>query len=203
MVAPRGANAFPPFAATALALALSGCSTSSPLPLRRGPPPQALSSRVWVGHGVAFQWKEEAWKPVPAFDYDFVVLERRYADHREAIKEIHRRDPGYNGLAGRRDQSLWFTVRETKEPGGGNGLTVESSLGSGTGHEDERGGARFELASSQRGLFVPFDHVRITQQPIDPSGRVSESVELYARKKDREKPFLKIEEEARVYAPAP
>lgn len=202
MIALRGPKAFLPFAASVLVLTLDACSTSSPLPFRAGPPPEALSSRLWVGHGVAHRWSKGTWVAAPAFDYDFVVLEKRFADRREAIKEIHRRDPGYNGLAGRRDQTLWFTVRVTRETGGGNDLAVESSLGNGSGHEDERGGAVFEMASSQSGLFVPFDHVRITQTPAERPGRIAETVELYSKRRGGDVPFMRIEEEAVAYRPA-
>ena len=66
---------------------LAGCSsTTSPLPLTDTPPPASSSSSVFAGHARAFRFVQGAWVAAPEYDYDFLVLERRFADHWEAIK---------------------------------------------------------------------------------------------------------------------
>src|ERR1035437_3257575 len=57
-----------------------------------------------------------------------------FADHWEAIKEIHRRHPRYDGRAGPRDQTLYFFVRMSPAPDGGYDLVAEGSPGRGSGH---------------------------------------------------------------------
>jgi hypothetical protein len=131
-----------------------------------------------------------------------LVLERRFADHWEAIKEIHRRHPRYDGRAGPRDQTLYFFVRMSPAPDGGYDLVAEGSLGRGSGHETAGGGGLvLELASARKGWFVPFDTIRIRQERPAVEGRVQESVELLSKGKGREVPFMKMEEEGLVYLP--
>ena len=183
---------------------LAGCSsTTSPLPLTDTSPPTPSSSSVFAGHARAFRFVQGAWAAAPEYDYDFLVLERRFAGHWEAIKEIHRRHPNYDGRAGPRDQTLYFEVRMSPAPDGGSDLVVEGSLGRGSGHEKAGGaGLALELSSAQKGWFVPFDTIRIRQERAAVKGRVQETVELLSKKKDHEVPFMKIEEEGLVYRPA-
>ncbi len=184
-----------PFAAV-----LSGCSSgSTPLPLTSTPPPTPLSSSVTAGHARAYRFVDGAWSASPENDYDFIVLEKRYADHREAVKEIHRRHPKYDGRAGPRNQTLYFSVR-TSPAKDGHDLVVESSEGNGTGHETAAG-LVFELAYAHRGLFVPFDTIRIVQERSAGDGRLRETVELFSKKNGKETPFMKMEEDGLVYSP--
>lgn len=187
----------------ALAAFLAGCSsTRSPLPLTDSPPPVPSSSSVFAGHALAYRFVEGAWVAAPENDYDFVVLERRFAGHWEAIKEIHRRHPRYDGRAGPRDQTLYFVVRMSPAPEGGHDLVVESSLGNGSGHERAGGSGLFlEMAYTGKGWFVPFDTIRIRQERPAVEGRVRETVELVSKGKGREVPFMKMEEEGVVYRP--
>ena len=187
----------------ALAAFLAGCSsTRSPLPLTDSPPVVPSSSSVFVGHARAFRFAEGAWVAAPDHDYDFLVLERRFADHWEAVKEIHRRHPKYDGRAGPRDQTVYFYVRMSPAPDGGYDLVVESSLGHGSGHEKAGGGALvLELSSDQKGWFVPFDTIRILQDRPAVDGRIKETVELLSKGKGREAPFMKMEEVGLVYLP--
>lgn len=181
---------------------LAGCSSlSSPLPRTEGSPPEPLSSSVFVGHARAYHFSNGAWVAAPENDYDFLVLERRWADHREAIKEIHRRHPKYNGRAGSRDQTLYFSVRSSPAPGGGSVLVVESSEGNGTGHETAGGELVFDLSYARRGIFVPFDTIRIRQDRSAEEGRLRETVELLTKRKTGEAPFMKMEEDGLVYRP--
>jgi hypothetical protein len=181
---------------------LGGCaSTTSPLPLTDAPPPAPSSSSAFAGHARAFRFVQGAWVAAPEYDYDFLVLERRFTDHWEAIKEIHRRHTRYDGLAGPRDQTLYFAVRTSPAPDGGHDLVADGSLGRGSGHEKAGGGLVLELASARKGWFVPFDTIRIRQERPALEGRVRETVELLSKGKGREIPFMKMEEEGLVYRP--
>lgn len=112
-----------------------------------------------------------------------------------------RRHPKYDGRAGPRDQTFYFAVKMTPAAEGGYDLAVESSEGNGTGHETAGGGLVFELAYARRGIFVPFDTIRIRQEPSAGEGRLRETVELLTKGKAGEKPFMKFEEEGLVYRP--
>jgi hypothetical protein len=182
---------------------LAGCSSTRPsLPLTNTPPPVPSSSAVFAGHARAFRSVEGAWVAAPDYDYDFLVLERRFADHWEAIKEIHRRHPRYDVRAGPRDQTLWFSVRMSASAVGGYDLLVEGSEGSGSGHEKAGGGGLvLELAFARKGWFVPFDTIRIRQDRPAEEGRIQETVELLSKGKGHEVPFMRMEEEGLVYRP--
>ena len=186
-----------------LAAVLAGCSSGrSPLPLTDSPPPVPLSSSVFAGHALAYRFVEKAWVAAPEYDYEFLVLERRFADHWDAIKEVHRRHPKYDGRAGPRDQTLYFLVRMSPAPDGGYDLDIESSMGRGSGHEKAGGGGLvLELASAKKGWFIPFDTIRIRQERPAVEGRIQETVELLSKGKGQEVPFMKMEEEGLVFLP--
>ena len=116
--------------------------------------------------------------------------------------EIHRRHPRYDGSAGPRDQTIYFTVRTSPAADGGLDLVVDGSLGTGKGHEGPGGGAVIELAAAARGWFVPFDMVRISQSRGGATGRLAETVELFSRRDGKEIPFMMMAEEGIVYLPA-
>ncbi len=184
-------------------LALVACSGGkTPLPLIVGPPPPGLSSTVFAGRAEASRFVKGSWVETPEYDYDFTVLERRFADHWEVVKEIHRRHPRYNGLAGKRDQTLYFEIRTSPAADGGLDLVTEGSLGSGRGHESPGGGLLLEMVSAKKGLFVPFDSVRIRQDRSSAPGRLQETVELFSRKDGREIPFMRMQETGVLYRPA-
>jgi len=174
----------------------------TPLPLTDGPPPAALSSTVFVGYARASRFVNGNWVPVPEYDYEFLLLERRFASRWETIKEIHHHHPRYDGGAGPRDQTLYFAVRTFPAADGGLDLAAEGTLGTGKGHEGPGGdGLVIELASAERRWFVPFDTIRIRQTRGPNKGRVEEVVELFSRKDGREIPFMKMKEEGIVYRP--
>ena len=185
-----------------VAFSLAACSSlHTPLPLTEVPPPAALSSSVFVGHGHAFRFVKGSWVPFPEYDYEFSVVERRFSDHWEAVKEIHRLHPRYDGWAGPRDQTIYFRVRTSPAADGGLDLTVEGTLGAGKGHEKPGGGIVLELTPAEKGWFVPFDTIRIRQDQGSANGRVAEVVELFWRRNGREVPFMKMQEEGIVYRP--
>jgi hypothetical protein len=174
----------------------------TPLPLSEVPPAPALSSTVFVGYAQASRFVNGNWVPVPEYDYEFLLLERRFSARWETTKEIHRRHPRYDGRAGPRDQTLSFIVRTSPAPGGGTDLAVEGTLGEGKGREEAEGGLVIELASAQRGWFIPFDTIRIRQARGPDKGRVEEVVELFSIKDGREVPFMKMHEKGVIYRPA-
>jgi len=186
----------------ALAFPLVACSSlRTPLPLTDVPPPPALSSSLFVGYAQAFRFAEASWVRVPTYDYEFLVLERRYGDRWEVIKEIHHRHPRYDGRAGARDQTLYFLVQASPAAGGRLELAVEGTLGAGKGHEGAEGELEIEMASAEKGWFVPFDTIRIRQTRAVTRGRLEEVVELFSRKDGREIPFMKMQEQGMVYRP--
>lgn len=186
-----------------LFLPLVACtSLRSPLPTTDAPPPEPLSSTVFAGRAAASSFVDGKWVAVPAFDYEFLVLERRYADRWEAVKEIHYRHPRYDGRAGPRDQTLYFAVRTTPAADGGLDLVVEGTLGKGRGHEEAGSGrTSLELTPAVSGLFVPFDTIRIRQTRGTAEGRLREVVELFSKRDGHELPFMRMEEEGTVYRP--
>jgi hypothetical protein len=185
------------------AMALAGCSSlHTPLPLTEAEPVGPMSSSAFAGHARAFRFEKGAWVPVPEYDYDFLVLERRFVDHWDAIKEIHRRHPRYDGLAEPRDETLYFSVRKSPAADGGFDLAVETSVGNGSGHEKPGGkGVAFELASARKGWLIPFDTIRIRQDRAARGGRLEETVELLSKGKGYEVPFMKMEEDGLIYRP--
>jgi hypothetical protein len=187
----------------AFAAVLTGCASgSSPLPLTDSPPPAPTSSSVFAGHARAFRWRDAAWVADPTYDYDFLVLEKHFGDRWEAVKEIYRRHPGYDGRAGPRVQTLWFAVTASPARGGGFDLVATTSEGNGTGHEAAGGGGlSLEIAYARSNLFVPFDTIRIRQDQSASPGRITETVTLLKKHKGTEKPFMKMEEEGLVYRP--
>jgi hypothetical protein len=187
----------------AITLSLAACtSLQTSLPLTDQPPQPPLSSSVYAGHARAARFVAGNWLPDPEQDYDFLVLERRFAERWEAVKEIHRRHPRYDGGAGPRDQTLYFSVRTSPTADGGLDLAVEGSLGTGKGHMGSGGGLVIELAAAARGWFVPFDTVRISQSREEAAGRLAETVELFSRQDGKEIPFMRMAEEGIIYRPA-
>ena len=184
---------FPPVACSSL---------HTPLPLTEGPPHAVLSSQVFVGYAQAFRFIQGNGVRDPGYDYEFLVLEKRFPDRWETINEVHRRDPRYDGRAGSRDQTFYFVSRTSPSAGGGLDLSVEGTLGIGKGHE-EPGGAGFlvELTPAERGWFVPFDTIRIRQTREATRGRFEETVDLFSRKDGREIPFMRMWEEGVIYRP--
>lgn len=189
--------------AAAAVASLAGCASgSSPLPVAESPPPVPTSSSVFAGHARAYRFVNEAWIAAPENDYEFLVLEKRFGDHWEAIKEIYRRHPKYDGRSGPRVQTLWFSIRTSPAADGGFDLAATTSEGNGTGHEKAGGGGLLlEIAYARTNWFVPFDTIRIRQDQSASPGRLRETVTLLKKDKGTEKPFMKMEEDGLIYKP--
>ena len=188
-------------ALAATCLIVAACAPlHSPLPLREGPPPAAQSATVYAGHARAFRYLAGEWQRMPEHDYDFILLEQRFAGRWETVKEIHRRNPSYDGRGGPRDQTLHFVVLTRPASDGGLDLAVEGTLGSGKGHQAANGNVELELAAADRGWLIPFDTIRLRQNRAT-AGQVAETLELFSRREGREVPFMKLEEEGTVFKP--
>jgi hypothetical protein len=186
----------------ALTALLGACGGgASRLPLATAPPPEPVSSAVFVGRSAAFRFARGEWERAPGYDYEFTVVANRFPGRWEVVKELHRRHPDYDGLAGPRDQTLHFEMAASPSAGGGMDLAVRGTLGSGTGREEPDGALTLEIASAARGWFVPFDSIRIRQGPPGPDGRIQETVGLFSRKGGKEIPFMRMDETGRIYRP--
>lgn len=180
-------------------LLLAGCAGPSrgAEPLLAGPAPAPERTLVWVGRAETERLESGTWRRVPAFDYDFVVEQRRYADHWESVKLMRRRDPAYDGSAGPRDQTLFFRVDFAPRPAGDLGVTVRSTLGDGTGQSDADHRATTLALRADVSRFAPFDTYRIAQTYGYEAGTLDETVSL-----DKgDQPWVRNKETARLYAP--
>ncbi|MCA9709323.1 MAG: hypothetical protein KDK70_26000 [Myxococcales bacterium] len=184
-------------ASLALSLSMAACAGRTPEgPLRTTPFPEPELTLVWHGTGAAYRHEGEGWARAPSQDYEFTVVQRRYADRWESTKTMHRRHPDYDGSAGPREQALHFTLDYAGERGATTPFDVTSSLGAGHGSIDrEFRQATMELAA-EVSPRAPFDHYRIDQVYAYEAGQLSETVQLL----DEGRPWVKIEESARLFA---
>jgi hypothetical protein len=184
-----------------LMILMSGCAANrGALPLSESFFPEPLSTTLFSGRGEAYRFEKGGWQKAPEYNYEFVVLKRNYDGWWETIKEMHRRHPGYNGLAGPRDETLHFTVHYSPEPDGRIRLTIGGAFGPGSGYAD----ADFrhvvaEFKVSHLKWFYPFNTYRLTQVYDYEEGIMRETVELLEIKDGRETPFMKMEEQSEMY----
>lgn len=173
------------------------------LPLSPAPFAAPVSMLAWVGTGTAYISVDGRWQRAEAHDYEFSVIQRRYAQHWESVKVQQRRHPEYDGSAGAREQTHYFRV---DYPASVSGPTIESrlnsSLGDGAGKIDTalREGT-LEFAGRGVSMFAPFNHYRIAQQYRYEEGALFEQVELFKRGSGSDVPFMRFEERAILLAP--
>ena len=188
-------------AATATS-SLAGCGPGRPgspvgLTLAAAAPPPPLATLVWVGRGVAERHGPDGWAPAPSFDYDFTVVQRRYADHWDSTKTMRRSHPGYDGSAGPRLLVYQFRLDLAPGPDAAVAYRIASTIGNGRGHGDpEFRKAVLELTADVS-MFAPFDRYRITQHYQYEEGRLTELVEL----NDGAAPWVRNHEEALLFGP--
>lgn len=187
------------FIALAIALCSLACSSrpSSVLPARQGPPPVAALTLVWVGEARAERRAGEAWVRAEAFDYEFTVEQRRYRDYWESVKHLRRRHPAYDGSAGPREQTMYFRLALSKPSSEGSvALTIDSSLGLGTGTSDREFRSARLVMHPEISRFAPFDTYRIVQRYAYEEGKLTETVSL-----DKgERPWVRNLETATLFA---
>ncbi|MBL8783929.1 MAG: hypothetical protein JNJ59_03420 [Deltaproteobacteria bacterium] len=152
---------------------------SVPPPLDAAPPTAPDATLVWVGRGEAERKDGGRWVRDPAFDYDFSVEQRRFADRWESVKTMRRLHPDYDGSAGPREQVLWFHLRWPAAAAAGDlHGQVASRLGAGTIVSD-REFRRAEIdIRPDISAHAPFDTYRIRQRYLYEEGRLEETVEL-------------------------
>lgn len=182
---------------------LAGCSHNGPpvVPLSAAPSPEAPVTLVWVGAGEAERLEGGAWKRIPAFDYEFSVVQRRYGDHWESVKSLHRRHPDYDGSAGPRDQTMFFRVDYAEPAADGSvAAKLDASLGVGSGTTDrEFRHTTLELRADVS-RFAPFNTYRIDQNYGYATGTLDETVTLDKREKDGKlTPWVRNREKARLF----
>ncbi len=179
------------------------CAASQPvLPLSSEPPAPAEVTLVWVGEAKAERLEAAGWQRIPEFDYDFSVVQRRFEDHWESVKSMHRRHPAYDGSAGPRDQTLFFRIDYAPvRPDGGVTSRVAGSLGEGSGRTDpEFRRAVLELNADVSSL-APFNLYRITQDYRYGEGALEETVDLLKRSDGTDTPWVRNHERAQLFGP--
>jgi len=156
---------------------------------------------IWLGRGEATRLEGGQWKRSPEFDYEFSVVQRRYGERWESVKELHRRHPGYDGSAGPRDQTYTFEIAWA--PPTAEGVVrgkIWSTLGDGsldTDREFRRG--KIEIAADISSM-APFDTYRITQDYQYEQGRLVELVELVKKGTGGpEKEWVRNQEHAELF----
>lgn len=190
---------------TILAGSLGACgSAPRVLPLSAHAFEEGEPTLVWVGHGEAERFDAGVWSRAPSFDYDFVVVQRRHADHWESVKEMHWRHPDYDGSAGARDQSLHFRI-DLPDPSGPTAeevpFDVVSTLGQGSGVTDPEFRRAVVTLRANVSSMAPFDTYRITQTYRYEDAALDEVVELLRRGSEgAEAPWVRNTEHAVLYA---
>lgn len=179
---------------------LAGCGAPPPaVPVQAASPTPQLTL-VWVGRGEAERFEKGQWARIPAFDYEFTVEQRRFADHWESIKTLVRRHPDYDGSAGPREQVLYFRVDYTKQSSGVSSR-IQSSLGKGEGTTDPEFREASLTMKAEVSSFAPFNTYRITQHYRYEQGELSETVELLKANEQRETPWVRNQEQASLFGP--
>ncbi len=187
-------------AAMAMALAL-GCQrgpTMQPLPRRDRAWPTAEAVLVWHGRGEAYRMKRGAWQRTPSFDYDFTVVQRRFASTWESTKTVQRRHPAYDGSAGPRAQTYHFALKYA--PSGA--FQLKSTLGNGNGHTDASFREASMVVDADISRFAPYNRYTIEQHYDYEVGGLSETVTLVKHSATQDKPWAKVEEVAQLFGPA-
>jgi len=178
--------------------AVTGCAARDPVPVAApGATPEPTLVLVWVGRGEAERLEKGAWVRVPEFDYDFSVEQRRWPDRWESVKSLRRRHPAYDGSAGPRAQTYFFTVTYgAARPNGEVPMHIESTLGAGDGVTDvEFRRTRLELRADVSSM-APFDRYRLAQTYAYEAGALEETVAL----DDGDRPWVRNHERARLFA---
>ena len=171
----------------------------SPLPVSAGAAVPDLTL-AWVGRGTVFVRAADDWQRAPTQDYDFTVVQRRFADRWESVKTMHRRNPDYDGAAGSRDQVHFFRVDLGEPRDGKLPFRLDSSMGAGAGQTDpEFRDWRFTLdigAPDLARYFMPFDRMAFRQDYDYENAALHEDITLLKSGSDEDTPVFRIEEKA-------
>ncbi len=156
---------------------------------------------VWVGKGESYVFVNGDYKRSVSNDYSFEVIQRRYGNSWQSVKNMHRIHPDYDGRAGEREQTMFFGI-EFSGKGEKIQSTINSSLGNGTGISDtEFRKQTIQFSVDDISSFAPYNTMRITQDYQYEKGILLETVELFKLEDGKETPFAKIEEKAIIFRP--
>ncbi|MCP4438498.1 MAG: hypothetical protein GY810_06095 [Aureispira sp.] len=154
---------------------------------------------IWNGQSKAYRYTAGEWQRDESYDYVFNVVQKRYDKVWKSTKNMHRLHPQYDGKAGARSQAMYFELNYTLK---GDDLvtTIYSSLGEGKGQSDrEFRDQNLTIKLKDISSFMPYNHLRITQEYQYEEGLLLETVELFKLKNGEEIPFMKMEERAYFY----
>ncbi|MEI7725593.1 MAG: hypothetical protein WCK09_10845 [Bacteroidota bacterium] len=154
---------------------------------------------IWNGTSTAYRFVNDNWERAAGYDYQFSVMQKRYDNQWKSVKTLHRMNPGYDGKAGQRDQTMYFELVYHSR----NDSVIcdlNSSLGNGKGFSDnEFRNQTIEFKVENISKFAPYDHIRITQKYKYEQGVLEETVFLFKKKDGKEIPFMKNDERAYFY----
>jgi hypothetical protein len=156
---------------------------------------------VWVGKGESYVYKDGKYIRSESNDYTFEVVQRRYHNVWRSVKNMHRIHPDYDGKAGDREQTMYFTIMFTEKE---DKIVskIKSSLGNGDGVTDnEFRKQTIQFSADGVSSFAPYNTYRITQNYQYEEGLLLETVELFKLDDGKEIPFVKIEEKATIFRP--
>lgn len=189
-------------AAASVVMILAGCSTSKQvtIPLSRSVEFDDAYTIIWNGMSKAYRYDNGQWIRAENYDYQFNVVQKRYDDHWESVKSLHRIHPDYDGKAGDRDQTMFFEVVYKNLIDEKVQAEINSTIGIGTGRTDaEFRESVLTLYVPNQGKFMPYNKFRITQHYNYEEGVLTETVELLKEKDGKEIPFMKNEETALIF----
>jgi len=190
------------YAITIISMIISSCSSSKQviLPLNSSVQLDDTYTIIWNGISKAYHYDNGEWKRAENYDYQFNVVQKRYDNHWESVKSLHRIHPDYDGKAGERDQTMYFEVDYKNLIDGKVQAVINSSLGNGTGTTDtEFRESVLTMYVPNASKFMPYNKYRITQNYNYEEGVLTETVELIKEKDGKEIPFMKNEETALIF----
>lgn len=155
---------------------------------------------IWNGEGKASRYINNDWVRDETYDYQFTVVQKRFPDHWESTKTLHRLHPDYDGKAGQRDQHMYFRIEFNKADSNDLEINLVSTLGNGSGHTDHEfrnSNLLIQLAGSSG--FLPYNQFEITQHYLYEDGKLEETVLLSKQKNGTETLFMKNEESANIF----
>jgi hypothetical protein len=155
---------------------------------------------IWHGRSEAYRYVDGQWQRAEAYDYQFDVVQKRYAKQWKSVKTLHRLHPDYDGRAGARDQTMYFELSYNQLENKQLEADIRSSLGAGRGATDPAFRQQqlvIDLADASR--FMPYNRIKISQQYRYETGQLTETVELVKVENEKEIPFMKNEETASFY----
>jgi len=183
-------------------LIFTGCGTSKKaiIPFSYSLSPDDTYTIIWNGSSKVYRYQNGQWVRDESYDYQFNVVQKRYANHWKSVKSLHRIHPDYDGKAGDRDQTMYFEILYNTMEAGKVQSAIVSSLGNGTGTSDaEFRRSELTMYVPDAGKFMPYNKFRIVQNYDYEAGVLTETVELIKEKNGKEIPFMKNEETAQIF----